>query len=216
MKKIVFTVIFGDYDTLRDPPVVSPHWQYICLTDQDLHSKTWKIIRVAPNGPDRLFARYVWTHYHEYFESDAVLKIDAGMVSRTNLAVFDDALQTDHDILLCKHRVRDCLYEEAGFVTSKFPDQTEIVAKQMQRYQRDGFPRHFGLHANTYRLMKTNDRVQRFNALWWDEISRGCFRDQLSFDYVRWKHPGLVSVGRFDFHVFENGYFFFLRHKAPR
>ena len=44
--KVIYTAIFGDYDTLKEPLVITPGWKYICYTDQDFESKVWEIKKV--------------------------------------------------------------------------------------------------------------------------------------------------------------------------
>jgi len=33
MKKVVFTFIINGYDTLKDPTIVTPGWDYLCYSD---------------------------------------------------------------------------------------------------------------------------------------------------------------------------------------
>ena len=42
-RKVVYTCISGNYDTLKDPTVVTPGWEYICFTDQKVISNVWTI-----------------------------------------------------------------------------------------------------------------------------------------------------------------------------
>jgi len=46
-KNVVYTIIIGNYDDLKEPEIVSPDFDYVCLTDRDdLTSPTWKFIKV--------------------------------------------------------------------------------------------------------------------------------------------------------------------------
>lgn len=47
MKKVVVTYIFGKYDTLKDPTVLTPGWDYLCFSDLGLSTKVWH--SVSPN-----------------------------------------------------------------------------------------------------------------------------------------------------------------------
>jgi hypothetical protein len=36
-RKAVYTFIFGDYDDLKSPTIMTPGWDYICFTDDPTH-----------------------------------------------------------------------------------------------------------------------------------------------------------------------------------
>ena len=44
---IVYTVITNDYDTLRDPRVVTPGWRYVCFSDQPIESDVWEFHKIG-------------------------------------------------------------------------------------------------------------------------------------------------------------------------
>ena len=44
MKKVVFTFIINGYDTLKDPTIVTPGWDYLCFSDEGLSSEVPKIL----------------------------------------------------------------------------------------------------------------------------------------------------------------------------
>ena len=56
------------------------------------------------------------------------------------------------------------------------------------------FPERFGLRSAGIIIRRNNDNVRKFNELWWDEISKGSHRDQLSQMYVSWKTG--IEVGK--------------------
>ena len=46
MRKAIYTFIIGNYDTLKTPGVMTPGWDYICLTDNPtLKSTIWDVRR---------------------------------------------------------------------------------------------------------------------------------------------------------------------------
>jgi len=68
----------------------------------------------------------------------------------------------------------------------------------MEDYKSDGYPVANGLVAT--RLMIRNHRsekVEEFMNSWWNELNLKSKRDQLSFNFVLWKHP--LSMAYLDF-----------------
>ena len=59
----------------------------------------------------------------------------------------------------------------------------------MERYQKEGYPRHNGLITGMVILRRHNEKdCIKVMEHWWTEIKYGSKRDQLSFNYVAWKN----------------------------
>jgi hypothetical protein len=86
-----------------------------------------------------------------------------------------------------RHHARSCIYEEAEACKVRRLDSPELIDGQMARYREEGFPARFGLQELAVILRRHSEAVEDFDRRWWEEISRGSRRDQLSFQYVRWK-----------------------------
>lgn len=82
---------------------------------------------------------------------------------------------------------RDCLYDEGVAMARKRRDEPALIHAQLARYRREGYPAHNGLCATTAVLRRNTSEAARFGDLWWEEIARGCNRDQVSANYVLWK-----------------------------
>lgn len=86
------------------------------------------------------------------------------------------------------HPCRKCLYEEANAVLRYYKDVEKNVNPQIKKYREEGFPRNFGLFETSVILRRHNDqKCQLFSNLWASQIFLHSHRDQLSFDYCRWK-----------------------------
>ena len=48
MKKVIYTAIFGDYDSLPEPDYIPNGFDFICFTDTDIKSNIWKIKKALP------------------------------------------------------------------------------------------------------------------------------------------------------------------------
>jgi len=186
-KKVCFTVLLGNYDTLKEPEIISEGWDYICITDQKLTSNVWKILEVNHVLDNRYFSRYIWTHYWEFINYHFYFKIDANMTLIKDLNPLLNYFKDDIDIMLSLHGDRFSIYKEAERIKYKFPESIEIVNNQINKYKIEGFPETELLHDNGVKLFKDSEKLRKFNLLWWDEISNNSWRDQLSFDYLLWK-----------------------------
>ena len=55
IKYSIVTMLFNNYDLLREPEEIDENAEYICVTDNpDLKSKAWKIIYMAALNTDKL------------------------------------------------------------------------------------------------------------------------------------------------------------------
>ena len=191
-KKIVYTVISGNYDTLRKPTVVTPGWTYICFTDQNIQSDVWTIKplpeiitsdktlnqvkrqRIMKICPHLLFCDY-----------DVVVWVDANLIIKKNM---DDLIREyPGDLCVPKHPDRDCIYEESKAIVRYCKDKKQNLDTQEKLYKEEGFPEHFGLNETNVIIRQQNDRVTRIMNLWADTLRKYSHRDQMSFNYALWK-----------------------------
>ena len=198
-KSIIYTAIAGGYDNLKPPrgdlptdgparlafvdnPVLCegtscPGWQIepmasICM-DPLMQAKSYKVLahRMLPPGTE--FS--LWVDGSMEFSSG----LHPGELARLYLQ--------DADLALFKHPIRDCLYDEAHRCNVGKMDDPGVMARQMNRYRAQGYPRNNGLAECAVILRRHTPAVARLNEMWWKEIVDGSRRDQLSFDYVCWK-----------------------------
>ena len=187
----VYTVEFGGHDPLREPQSINSGVDYIYITDQPLTSSTWQMRVVSPSFPDsRRSSRFYFDQSCLTFPSSTYTIMHGANSSLTAdpIALIDTYLITPNvDIAMFSHPHRDCIYDEAAAVIAMGKDTATNVNPQMDRYREEGFPTHFGLHACTLMLRRNTPSLLEFERQWWTEVSTGSFRDQLSFDYIRWK-----------------------------
>lgn len=215
MKVVVYTAIFGAYDTLQEPKVDLPDVDFICFTDQPIQSKTWQVRQV-----ERLFedatreARRYKVLPHKFLpEYDYSIWQDGNfqMIRDARQQIGDESLMM-HDHISCRD-ARNCIYEEAeailelGRITQKgYKDNPKIIKAQMHRYRLDGFPEGEGLVSSGIIYRKHHDlQIIKLMEQWWSEIQIGSKRDQLSFNYCIWKNP--VSFKYIHQDVRSNRYF---------
>lgn len=193
MNKVIFTAIFGDKDELKEPMVVTPGWQYICFTDQDLQSKVWEIRKMLarPDGPQRT-ARWIKINFHKYFNAENSIWVDASYIINCDLDTWwENFFKPPFTVI--RHPDRDCFYEEAQAVIDHGRDTAANVKPQVDTYRALGLPAHNGLIASGI-LMRWNVKaVRNFCELWWHHVQEYSVRDQLAWPLIDWYYPSVCK-----------------------
>lgn len=215
MKKCVYTVITGDYDTLKDPTYVTPGWDYICFTNNtELRSGIWNVRQIndKEGHSNPRLARKVWILFHKYvpgYDLSVMVGGQIGIIGDLDEAV-KILLPKDKsiDLSLAKHPVRECIYQEADKCVSKKRDDSQIINQQMDHYREQGMPKNFGLAGHGIMIRRhLRPNLERHSELCWEEVKKWSYRDQLSFYFVLWKH-NLVKLHLFDFGIIRKSNWF--------
>lgn len=189
---VVYTAIFGDYESLLDPKIVDSNLDYICFTDNpNITSDIWEIRLVTGLDMDNTRkARTIKTLPHKYLqEYDFSIWIDAAFQIVGDLEEYANIYSQKGIFLAITHSWRDCIYDEADAVINANKDDTEIVKNQMHKYESEGFPKKYGLIESGVLIRRHNDnQVIKVMEDWNKEIMGSSKRDQLSFNYVSWKN----------------------------
>lgn len=199
-EKIIHTTLFGNYEELKDPTVVTPGWKYICITDQEIKSDIWEIIKSETPTDQQHQSRAVKIHFHiHYPKSECLLWLDASFQINTNL----DHFWNKHykgGITAPRHPARACAYREAQVCMRRGLD-ADRVQKQSMKYANQGMPYNTGLISSGILMRDNSEPVKEFCKMWWDEIVNGSNRDQISFAYCDWKMPGVAHMFNYDYRV---------------
>ena len=206
MKIAIYTSIFGGYDDLIDDQYQMDGVDYICFTDRDLESETWKVIKSTPiyNDPNRNAKKYKILPHRYLKDYDYSIWIDG------NIKVISDIrpLCNDGSYKVYDHMQvfdkRNCIYDEAqailnfGKINSErtpergiknWKDNPKLIVDQMNRYISEGYPKNNGLATNPIIVRNHHDSdVIAVMEDWWTEIKYNSKRDQLSFNYIAWKN----------------------------
>lgn len=179
----IYTALFGNYDILQPAPFGGT-----VFTDQDINVTGWQAKNVEPVCTD---LRYASRYYFD--QSCRVMPeckytimhgANAQLVMRPDKLV--EMLPDDIDIGVFRYPHRNNVYDEAIACIAHHKDSREIIESQMDRYSEDGFDGD-GLSACILMVRRNTPRLQEFESFWWNEVENGSCRDQLSFDYCRWK-----------------------------
>ena len=198
MKIAVYTSIFGGYDILHENQYKMDGVDYLCFTDSDLKSDTWKIIKSTPIYKDsNRNAKKYKILPHRYLKNyDYSVWIDG------NILIINDIrdLVKQHKYQVFDHNKtildpRDCIYQEYNAIIQlgqqnvNYKDDPQVMHKQVNRYLKEGYPPNNGLATNPILLRNHNDiEIIKNMEDWWVEIKHNSKRDQLSFNYISWKN----------------------------
>jgi len=188
--RTVYTAIFGNYDDLKEPFVITNGWRYICYTDQDLKSDVWEIrkVPVMECGPQKT-ARYYKIMFHESVEDPESLWVDATFFINCDLNEWWK--RYTYPFTTIKHPFDDCIYKETKACQGAGKGNYIVLKNQIDCYRRLGVKKHDGLIASGVLMRKMTPQVIEFCKLWWKQVHQWSPRDQIAFGYVQHKMPGV-------------------------
>lgn len=197
--KVVYTLILGGYDDLKEPTVVSKDYDYVCFTNRDdLHSKVWKIIKVScsKKKPLKRCANLLMTYPYNYLKHYelSVLVIGNILINCDISEFVERVLPPDKDVACMQNNRSDCIYIAAQNVLKARKDMPEIVYRQIDKYRREGYPEHNGLLMTGVLVRRNTENVIEHCRLWYEETRKHSQRDQLSFNYIQWKYKLIEPV----------------------
>ena len=186
---VVYTVLLADYDALQ-PALFSDRVQYVCFSDAPVEARGWKYVhldrqlgdagrdsRYPKIRPDLFLPDFQISLYHDanrQLQEDPIAFCEKWL-HETNLAFF-------------RHDSVDCLYDAAKLCKKYRLDTDAKFDEQVQRYEAQGLPPHWGLLFGGIILRRhVESDVVEFSELWWAEYCRGSCRDQISLPYALWK-----------------------------
>lgn len=214
--KLCYTAIFGKYDTLKEPLVKTPGWEYVCFTDQPLESKVWEIMPIDPKitvgiSTDQRKARRMKIEGGMCWDDQDSIWFDASIQIKGNL---DDLVKpaAEFDGMVLRHPHRSNVYQEAQAIIKRQKDSQSCVSRQMQKYQMENFIQTTPLVATGILYRKNNAATRDFSRIWWDEIKNHSHRDQLSFNYALQKVGVRFLVSSMNIYDKNNKYFLLHKH----
>jgi len=196
MKKVIYTCITGNYDSLKQPLAIREDWDYICFSDCVPEGKNgvWEVRRIPYEGKYK--SRYPKLLPHKVLSDyDLSLYMDANLQISSNELYEIVEAKSDQIISQVPHPNTDCLYEELRHCYKAGKISFTKAKKLCYRLVSEGFPRNYGLFENNIILRWHNDsEVEAMDKDWWNMLPSGAGRDQLSAMYVYWKHDYKPSL----------------------
>lgn len=192
MTKVIYTAIFGKYDDLKEPFVVTEGWRYVCFTDQDFKSDVWEIVKapVMSCGPSKT-ARYYKIMFHRHIQTEFSMWVDGTFIINTDLDQWWRQFKAPFTAV--QHPFDTCIYKEASSCLNSGKGEQPLLEKQINHYKSIGVPSKNGLIASGILMRQTTELVSNICELWWREVEKWSSRDQIAFGYVSYKYPFVVN-----------------------
>lgn len=217
-RRAIYTCISGNYDSIKEIEGYDEDWEYICFTDSSRigHTEHWEI-REIPKVLDRLDptrkARALKVLPHVFLpEFEETLWIDGTIeVLKSPSAFISRHTEPDDVFAISTHPDRTCIYEERDACIKFGKDDNKVLNKQAQIYEREGYPKNWGMVQSGIIYRKNTPEVANFCNLWWEQILKLSKRDQMSFNYVLWKNP--IPVRTMKPSILCSEYFWLWTHK---
>lgn len=217
----VYTVIFGNYDSIKVPlhhTVILNEADLYCFTDEkELMSDVYHIINENPfpRNP-RKSSRFFKTHGPSILKDYEYIVYCDGSIQIITDSLYSilSNILCDHDMAVFKHPYRNCIYAEGLTCIRRRLDNPKTIYSQLLKYKKLGFPAIFGLIESSAFVVKNTEEIRKKMHLWWKEIENGSIRDQISFDFIRWKYG--IDVAFFPGNFQNSTYFRSHPHEKPR
>jgi len=188
-KGVVYTAITGNRDRYPVIDEIKDGWDFVCFTSEYLgNSDLWqtiKTVRLYNNAKD---SRVYKLNPHKFLsEYDVSVWIDGNMQLRKGWVDHINKCLDKSNITFLKHpeNVKGP-YNEGQRCISMGKDSKDIINKQLDFYRSEGLPENENVSA-TGVLIRRHNEIKEFNNLWWSQVNKYSYRDQISLPYARWK-----------------------------
>jgi|GEM_PF-6035939 len=189
----IYTAVLANYDELPSVAMVDDEIQYVCFTDsaEDLNAAhPWQIISIGSYFKDpKITIGFLKANSHLLFGFDSIsLWVDANLRDLKVCAKQIIEMLVSNPIAASPHFIRTRVLDEAMVVKELGLEHPSVVERHVRMLASRGFPDDHGLSANGMLARDHKDsRVRRSNDRWWEIISGGVRRDQLSFMFAVWE-----------------------------
>lgn len=206
---IVFTAIFGDYDTLHPHPNL-PGVEWVAFTDNPaMDPNGWDLYIEAPRfDHPRLSAK--WYRCHPPTDGKA-LWLDGSIRWRdVEYLIRIEEMLDRHDMVCLRHIYRDCVYDEvmASVPLEKYRGQP--LGAQLDFLRRRHQPPKAGLWQTGILGFAAGPRPRIATAAWFAHNDILTYQDQLSFPYIVDLYG--LNVGELPGGFWENPAFQYIHH----
>ena len=229
MHPIIYTVITGNYDSIKQPMVLTPGVEYYLFTNNpDIKDAgVWKVVQIpseqwqgkTERENNILLSRKVKMLPHKYLpkECEQSIYVDADMLIKVPLTKLLNDLHEDTLFAACRHSYCGSVREEIEDLIAKGMVNATQIENQWQRYVEWGFKDDLGISENGLLIRRHNDaRVAQLMELWWEEYQNGCLRDQVSLMPCIYR-TGFMSYFQFiEMDIRNNNFVEVMRHKVDK
>ena len=228
-KTIIYTVITGNYDTIKQPLVLTPGADYFLFTN-NLAIKdagVWRVVHIpslnigsrSEKENNILLSRRVKMLAHEYLPQgyDVSVYVDADMLLKESFSELLDTMADSRLMAACRHSYCASVRQEINDLINKGMVDTHQVEQQWQRYVEWGFKDDLGISENGLLIRRHNEpSVIELMELWWEEYQHGCLRDQVSLMACMHRLGFMPYFQFIEENIRQNAYVDVMRHKEIR
>lgn len=219
-KIAVYTAVFDGYDIVQPPLVIPDDIDFYCFTNNSNGVQApWKIIdyKIASNDNPKVASARLKILGHDLLSMyQYTVWVDGNIIIRGDIEELVTRLMSQSLISVNKHKSRCCVYEEAQVCIKQKKANPETTVNQMRRYCFEGYPKNYGLAETTVLIRSVkSETIKNTMEIWWNEFSRGGYRDQFSFDYSLWR-AGIQFAEIGHDYFGKSGFFFKLPHVPSR
>ena len=198
MKKVIYTVLTGNYDRLTSPEAVDSSFDYVCFTDRSGKDGVWELREIPYRSENPILrARYAKLHPHLLLpEYELSVFMDANLCIE-GPDFYDKISACSDSLAFLEHPERDCVYEELRYCYLKEKIGTRAVFAHLKRLKAMGMPRHAGLYETNVLLRRhLLPETVALDERWWDLLRKSAStRDQLCLTpalFLEQGHPSLL------------------------
>ncbi|MBQ1177422.1 MAG: DUF616 domain-containing protein [Paludibacteraceae bacterium] len=225
-KTIIYTVITGNYDTIKQPLVLTPGADYFLFTNNPyiIEAGVWKVVHIpslnigsrSEKENNILLSRRVKMLAHEYLPQgyDVSVYVDADMLLKESLSELLDTIADNRLMAACRHSYCASVKEEIDDLLDKCMVDALQIENQWQRYVEWGFKDNVGISENGLLIRRHNEpSVIELMELWWEEYQQGCLRDQVSLMPCIYRTGFMPYFQFIEMDIRKNNMLKVLRHK---
>lgn len=184
-QRVIYTVLFGEYETLNELQVEDPSVRAICFTDNpNLTSSTWEIIQIEKifkNDPIRsqrlikILGHPVLERFKEWLYIDNSVRL-----LKTPSLILNDYLRSA-DLAIPTHSFRVSVTDEFHEVRAQSLDSPKRLDEQLQHYKMQ-FPSSLEIRPLWTGIIarRSSKQMQEWSEIWAQHVLRYSRRDQLS------------------------------------
>jgi hypothetical protein len=186
----VFTSVLGRTDPLR-PCQRIPGVRYLVFADRPVRVEPYDCIPYdcEPHGP-RLASRRlkILADHPLLADSPITLWHDAAFQLRCNPATVAETALTGSDVVAFRHPHRNHIADEAVEIARLGYMPAPVLQEQVAAYRAAGFTEHQTAITSTgFCFRRRTSAVEAWQRVWWAEVARWGWRDQMSVDYALWR-----------------------------
>lgn len=188
LKDVVFTAMFGDYETLNYVDVAkNSACEFICFTDNpNLKSETWQVVQTAPRipGDNIRSSRAIKMLGHQRFpRGTRSLYVDNSVKLIVDPTKILDDWLVNRPLAFMGHSSRETVRGEFFICSAYGLDDPNKIYEQY-RYYRDTVPQVLGQRPFWGGMIarESNESVDIFMEEWFAQYMRFSRRDQLAIN----------------------------------